>query len=235
MERADGRLELAAAVLVAREEVEALVRGAEQGHVARYAYDGANVAADKCVRHSVDSPTQLAVAKWCAVRDDRRAFRELLCGAVEELSDVHAGVPLQSVNFEAVSLDHVMVAVEGAKRLHLVLLDACRENPFARTMQRTASLASRSIVSRGLASIEPEAGTMVVYAARAGEVAMDGVGDHSPFATALINNFKKPKVEIRKLFDIVRDDVWTATKHQQQPFTYGSPPGREDFFFVAGK
>jgi hypothetical protein len=44
-----------------------------------------------------------------------------------------------------------------------------------------------------------------------------------------------PKVEIRKLFDIVRDDVWSATKHEQQPFSYGSPPGREDFYFLAGK
>ena len=41
-------------------------------------------------------------------------------------------------------------------------------------------------------------------------------------------------LEVRKLFDIIRDDVWAATKHEQQPFTYGSPPGREDFYF-AGK
>jgi hypothetical protein len=38
---------------------------------------------------------------------------------------------------------------------------------------------------------------------------------------------------VRKLFDIVRDDVWNATRHAQQPFTYGSPPGREDFYFAA--
>ncbi len=41
-------------------------------------------------------------------------------------------------------------------------------------------------------------------------------------------------VEVRKLFDIIRDDVWSSTKHGQQPFTYGSPPGRDDFYF-AGK
>jgi tetratricopeptide (TPR) repeat protein len=134
----------------------------------------------------------------------------------------------RDVSFEAVSLDHVMLAVEGAKKLHLVLLDACRENPFARTMQRTAGFASRS---RGLASIEPEAGTMVVYAARAGEVAMDGTGQHSPFAQALINNFKKPGIEIRKLVDLVRDDVMKATDRHQSPFHYGTLPGDEDFFF----
>jgi uncharacterized caspase-like protein len=137
----------------------------------------------------------------------------------------------RDVSFEAVPLDHVMLAAEGAKKLHLVLLDACRDNPFARTMQRTAGLTSRSIVSRGLASIEPEAGTMVVYAARAGEIAMDGTGDHSPFAQALVNNFKKPRIEIRKLVDLIRDDVMKTTDRHQLPFHYGSLPGDEDFFF----
>jgi tetratricopeptide (TPR) repeat protein len=137
----------------------------------------------------------------------------------------------RDVSFEAVPLDHVMLAAEGAKKLHLVLLDACRDNPFAKAMQRTASLTSRSIVSRGLASIEPEAGTMVVYAARAGEVALDGTGQHSPFAQALVNNFKKPRVEIRKLVDLVRDDVMKTTDRHQLPFHYGTLPGDEDFYF----
>jgi tetratricopeptide (TPR) repeat protein len=137
----------------------------------------------------------------------------------------------RDVSFEAVPLDHVMLAADGAKKLHLVLLDACRDNPFARTMQRTDSLTSRSVVSRGLASIEPEAGTMVVYAARAGEVALDGKGDHSPFAQALVNNFKKPRVEIRKLVDLIRDDVMKATDRHQLPFHYGTLPGEEDFYF----
>ena len=51
----------------------------------------------------------------------------------------------------------------------------------------------------------------------------------------LARDIKEPKVEVRKLFDIVRDDVWNATNRAQQPFTYGSLPGREDFYFVAGK
>ena len=46
---------------------------------------------------------------------------------------------------------------------------------------------------------------------------------------------KEPKVEVRKLFDIVQEDVWKATNRTQQPFTYGSLPGREDFYFVAGR
>jgi uncharacterized caspase-like protein len=76
---------------------------------------------------------------------------------------------------------------------------------------------------------------MVVYAAKHGETALDGDSKNSPFATVLAREIKVPKVEVRKLFDIVRDDVWAATRHAQQPFTYGSPPGREDFYFVAEK
>jgi tetratricopeptide (TPR) repeat protein len=172
---------------------------------------------------------QATDANWAVVY---YAGHGIEIGGVNYLIPVDAKLQTdRDVNFEAVSLEHVMLAVEGAKKFHLVLLDACRENPFARTMQRTAGLASRSIVSRGLASIEPEAGTMVVYAARAGEVALDGVGDHSPFATALISNFKKPKVEIRKLVDLVRDDVMKATDRHQLPFHYGTLPGDEDFYF----
>ncbi|OAF06644.1 hypothetical protein AYJ54_19145 [Bradyrhizobium centrolobii] len=134
---------------------------------------------------------------------------------------------------EAVALEQVIAAVGGARKLRLVILDACRDNPFAPTMQRTLSL---KLVDKGFSNIEPGAGFMVVYAAKHGETAMDGDGTpDSPFATALARDIREPRIEIRKLFDIVRDDVWTATKHEQQPFTYGSPPGREDFYFVAGK
>ena len=83
-------------------------------------------------------------------------------------------------------------------------------------------------------NIEPSTGIMVVYAAKHGETALDGEGNDSPFATAVAHDIREPHVEVRKLFDIVRDHVWNATKHEQQPFTYGSPPGREDFYF-AGK
>ncbi len=133
---------------------------------------------------------------------------------------------------QAVALEQVIAAVGGARKLKLVLLDACRDNPFEKTMQHTIAL---KLVSKGLSNIEPEAGFMVVYAAKHGETALDGETANSPFATALARDIKEPKLEVRKLFDIVRDDVWTATRHEQQPFTYGSPPGREDFYFAAGK
>ncbi len=133
---------------------------------------------------------------------------------------------------QAVALEQLIAAVSGARKLRLVILDACRDNPFQKTMQHTMAL---KLVSKGFSNIEPEAGFMVVYAAKHGETALDGDSINSPFATVLARELKTPRVEVRKLFDIVRDDVWTMTKRTQQPFTYGSPPGREDFYFVAEK
>src|SRR6266702_6574219 len=99
--------------------------------------------------------------------------------------------------------------VGGARVLRLVILDACRDNPFAPTMQRTIAL---KLVDKGFSNIEPSTGIMVVYAAKHGETALDGEGNDSPFATALAHDIKEPHVEVRKLFDIVRDDVCNATK-----------------------
>jgi hypothetical protein len=136
----------------------------------------------------------------------------------------------RDVEFEAVPLDRVMSAVSGAKRLRLVLLDACRDNPFANQMRR--SVATRSI-GRGLTNVEPEAGTLVVYAAKHGQVAIDGDGDNSPFVAALTKRMQTPGLEVRRLFDHVRDDVLEMTNRAQQPFSYGSLPGSEDYYFRA--
>src|SRR5260370_22829753 len=91
----------------------------------------------------------------------------------------------RDIGFEAVPLEQVLNAAERAKKLRLVILDACRVNPFANQMKRTQTVASRS-VSRGLAAVEPEAGTLVVYAAKDGETALDGDGINSPFASAFV-------------------------------------------------
>jgi tetratricopeptide (TPR) repeat protein len=149
-------------------------------------------------------------------------------GGVNYLVPVDAKLKVdKDAETEAVALEQVIAAASGARGMRLLMLDACRDNPFAPTMQHTIAL---KLVDKGFSNIEPSAGFMVVYAAKHGETALDGEGADSPFATALARDIKE-HVEVRKLFDIVRDDVWTATKHLQQPFTYGSPPGREDFYF----
>ena len=168
-------------------------------------------------------------ADWAVVYYAGHGFE---IGGVNYLVPVDARLAAdKDAETEAVALEQVIAAVGGARALRLVILDACRDNPFAPTMQRTIAL---KLVDKGFSNIEPSTGIMVVYAAKHGETALDGEGNDSPFATALAHDIKEPHVEVRKLFDIVRDDVWNATKHEQQPFTYGSPPGREDFYF-AGK
>ena len=137
----------------------------------------------------------------------------------------------RDISFEAVPLEQILNAAERAKRLRLVILDACRDNPFKARMKRTLTIASRS-VSGGLAAIEPEAGTLVVYAAKDGQQASDGGGINSPFALAFVKELQVPGIEVRRLFDLVRDDVMELTNRTQQPFSYGSISGRQDFYFV---
>jgi len=170
-------------------------------------------------------------ADWAVVYYAGHGFE---IGGVNYLVPVDAKLAAdRDAETQAVALEQVIAAVGAARKVRLVILDACRDNPFAPTMQHTLSL---KLVDKGFSNIEPGAGFMIVYAAKHGETAIDGDnGADSPFSTALAREIKVPKVEIRKLFDIVRDDVWSATQHVQQPFTYGSPPGREDFYFVAGK
>jgi TPR repeat protein len=134
----------------------------------------------------------------------------------------------RDVQDEAVSVDRILRSVENAKKLRLVMLDACRNNPFLKTMHR--SVATRSI-SRGLAAIEPEGATLIVFAAKDGETAEDGDGDHSPFAASLIKRLQQPAIEINKLFRLVTSDVLKTTGNQQRPFVYGSLPGEEDYYF----
>ncbi|MFZ5731318.1 MAG: caspase family protein [Pseudomonadota bacterium] len=140
----------------------------------------------------------------------------------------------RDIEFQAVSLNTVLNAAERAKKLRLVILDACRDNPFAAQMKRTLASATRS-VTRGLAQVEPEAGTMVVYAAKHGETALDGSGGNSPFAMSLAKNLLIPGLEVRRLFDTVRDDVMDLTGRKQQPFSYGSISARQDFYFTAAR
>jgi uncharacterized caspase-like protein len=80
---------------------------------------------------------------------------------------------------EALSLDRILIAIEPAKKLRLVILDACRDNPFSKKMKRT--VAARS-VGQGLAKVEPTSpNVLIAYSAKAGSTAADGDGTNSPF------------------------------------------------------
>jgi len=126
---------------------------------------------------------------------------------------------------EAITLDRLLQSVEGAKRLGLVILDACRDNPFARTMKRSRTAALRAITP-GLSAIEPaSSNTLIAYAAKAGTSAEDGLGENSPFTTALLNNLFVKGLDIRLAFGRIRDEVLKTTRGRQEPFVYGSIGG----------
>src|SRR6202051_3137532 len=123
---------------------------------------------------------------------------------------------------EAITLDRLTQSLDGAKKLRLIILDACRDNPFARTIKKEPTAASRGI-NPGLGAVElGSTNTLIAYAARAGSEAEDGDGDHSPFALALINNLFLPGLDIRLAFGRVRDEVLKKTANRQEPFVYGS-------------
>jgi hypothetical protein len=126
---------------------------------------------------------------------------------------------------EALSLDRILVAAEPAKQLRLVILDACRDNPFAKSMKKTVALRS---IGRGLAQIEPTSpNTLIAYSAKAGSTAMDGDAKNSPFTIALAKHITTPGLDVRKAFGFVRDDVLKVTGNRQEPFVYGSLGGND--------
>jgi uncharacterized caspase-like protein len=133
---------------------------------------------------------------------------------------------------EALSLDRVLVAIEPAKRLRLVILDACRDNPFSKSMKR--SVASRGI-GQGLAKVEPTSPNMLIaYSAKAGSTALDGDARNSPFTLALARHLTTPGLDVRRAFGFVRDDVLKTTGNRQEPFVYGSLGG-DDVALVPAK
>lgn len=125
------------------------------------------------------------------------------------------------VRFAAVSLENVLAATQGAA-LRVVILDACRNNPLARTMQRTS--ATRSISRGSFGELDEEAlgdETLVAYAAAAGTTADDGTGRNSPYTAALLDYLEQP-LELSAVFRRVRARVLETTSGQQRPHEYGA-------------
>jgi peptidoglycan hydrolase-like protein with peptidoglycan-binding domain len=185
------------------------------------------------------------VRRDLGVRELKRVLREFLvttrdadiavvyyAGHGIEISGVNYLIPIDArlasdydAEDEAVDLDRIVRTLEPARRLRLVLLDACRDNPFGKKMQRAIALRA---MGNGLAKVEPTStDTLIAYAAKAGSTAEDGSTDHSPFATALLRNLGEPGLDIRIALGRVRDDVLRLTANRQEPFVYGSLGGSE--------
>ncbi len=130
------------------------------------------------------------------------------------------------LDYEAIDLDLVLSATEGAE-MRVVVLDACRNNPFGHTWKR----ATRA-VGEGLAPVDVD-DVLVIYSAGPGQTASDGRGANSPFAEALAKRLPQPGLPIQLLGGLVRDDVLRATADHQRPFISASITG-EPFMLVPG-
>jgi tetratricopeptide (TPR) repeat protein len=138
----------------------------------------------------------------------------------------------RDVQDEAIALDRLINAVGTARKLGLVIVDACRNNPFLNRMHFT--IASRAAHTRGLARIEPQGTTLVEFSARDGEEALDGdASANSPFAAALAKRLLTPGLEVGKLLRQVREDVYAATEKKQEPMFSGDLPAEDVFFRAA--
>jgi uncharacterized caspase-like protein len=139
------------------------------------------------------------------------------------------------VEFKALDMDRVRLALSKSAGVNILILDACRNNPFDSLLTASRSvdggMLPRGLERMSVAVNKGAKGILVAYAAAPHEVALDGSGRNSPFAEALLKNLKAPEVEIRRLFNLVSDDVARTTKGKQSPEISSRIYG--DFYFLS--
>ena len=173
-----------------------------------------------------------AIRKFETIADQADIAVVYYAGHGLEISGVNYLIPVDArlasdrdAEDEAIPLERLVSSADGAKRLRLIVLDACRDNPFVKSMRRERKTATRA-VSAGLGKVEPTStDTLIAYAAKAGSTADDGDGQHSPFTTAVLKNLTVPGLDVRLAFGRVRDEVLKATDSRQEPFVYGALGG----------
>ena len=126
------------------------------------------------------------------------------------------------VDMEAIDVEAFLGTMErSANAFNIVILDACRNNPFSRSFRSPA---------RGLARVSAPRGSFVAYATAPGQIAFDGTSGHSPYTRALTKAMSQPGLSIEQVFKHARRDVLTATKERQIPWENSSITG--DFYFM---
>lgn len=130
-----------------------------------------------------------------------------------EIEAKHSSLPLNQV---------IDVMEEADNASSIIILDACRNNPFERAW-------ARSITSRGLAPVYAPRGTMIAYATSPGQVASDGRGRNGAYTAALLEHLTTPDCSVESMFKRVRNTLSIATGGKQISWEHTSLAG--DFFF----
>ncbi len=133
----------------------------------------------------------------------------------------------EDVEEEAVPVSRLLDRLQDVAGIKVFILDACRDNPFATRMFRRRGVRGGG---KGLAEIHADSGTLIAFATSPGDSALDGEGEHSPYAKALIDHFGDQGSEIRLMFGSVADSVQEATRKEQLPWI-SSPLGGKFYSF----
>lgn len=131
----------------------------------------------------------------------------------------------EEVRFEGVDVNDFLGTMRSSNsRLNIIILDACRNNPFARSFRSA---------SRGLAPVQAASGTLIAYSTSPGDVAFDGNGLNSPYTLALSRFIRKRGLAVETVFKRVLAEVEDATEQKQTPWLTGAFRG--EFFFSSKK
>jgi|GEM_PF-2856921 len=126
------------------------------------------------------------------------------------------------VEDETLNVNYLLQTIDGAHNsLAVVILDACRDNPFARSL----SSGSRGGFTRGLAKMESPAGTILVFATAPGNTAEDGNGRNGTFTKYLLQHLPTPGLNIESMLKRVRNGVMAETIRSQVPWDQSSLTG----------
>jgi uncharacterized caspase-like protein len=182
----------------------------------------------------------------CVINADRRRMREAIATFGKRLKQGGIGVfyyaghgaqrdgrnylfpvgveitSAQDVEDNTIGVNQVLSAMEAAgNRLNILILDACRNNPYPEATRSAAA---------GLAAMKAPAGTLIAFATAEGRVAAEGTGRNGVYTKHLLQQLCRPGLKAEDLFKAVRVGVKAETSDKQVPFDYSSLTG--EFFFT---
>jgi hypothetical protein len=125
--------------------------------------------------------------------------------------------------YDCVRADRVAKMEGAGSRTNIVILDACRDNPFERSWRRGAK-------GTGLAFMNAPSGSLIAYSTAPGKTALDGRGKNSPYTSALLQHIDTPDITVLQMFQRVRSTVLDGSDYKQTPWESTSLRG--DFYFT---
>jgi Flp pilus assembly protein TadD len=135
--------------------------------------------------------------------------------------------------FETLELDKVLAGLDDEARANVVVLDACRDNPLARSFASKLGATRSAAAPAGLAGYATVGtGTLIAFATAPGQTALDGSGINSPFTTAFIKHVRTRGIEVNQMLTRVRIEVAAETKNRQVPWANSSLLGE---VYLAGE